>query len=230
MKFKSGVIAAASGSVGGYTFSHNRGGMYIRQRSTPVDPGSPFQNAVRDSMSSLSQSWQEVLTDGQRDGWATYAANVPLTDQFGDSRHVTALNMYIRSNSIRLTQGFSASPNAPVIFDLGPATPPGLVAVVTPTTATVSFNESDDWVGEDGAHMAVYVSRPKAPTINFFKNPYRYSGSIDGDSTTPPTTPATITLPFTYDIDEAQRMFAQFRVTRVDGRLTTPFRSTVLSA
>lgn len=204
--------------------------MYIRNRSIPTDPGSAFQQIVRNAMGSLAASWAEVLTDVQREGWETYSQNVHLQNPLGDSRAVTGLNMYIRSNSVRLARGYSAVPNAPVIFDLGAATPPAIASIPTALSCTVSFNESDDWVGEDDSYMTVYISRPKSPTINYFKNPYRYAGHVEGDSVTPPTTPATIVLPFTYDIDTAQRMFAQFRVTRADGRLSTPFRATALSA
>ena len=38
MLFKSAAFTQASGSVGGLTFAHNRGGMYTRARSIPVNP------------------------------------------------------------------------------------------------------------------------------------------------------------------------------------------------
>ena len=45
---------------------------------------------------------------------------------------------------------------------------------------------------------------------------------IEGDATTPPTSPYAATLPFT--LQAAQKSFIFGRVTRADGRLSSPFR------
>lgn len=228
--FKSGVIASASGSIGGWVFSHNRGGMYIRQRTTPTDPGSAPQVSMRNAMGALTTAWVETLTDAQRESWANYAANVSLLNPFGDPRYVTALNMFVRSNSMRQKVGETIINTAPSIFDLGTATPMSINSITAPSTVSVAYEDADDWVSEDGAHLLVFLSRPKSPTINFFKNPYQYAGKIDGDSVTPPASPQNVTSPFVYDDVTAQKVFAFFRVIRADGRMSTPFRASALTA
>ncbi|KKM06452.1 hypothetical protein LCGC14_1743870, partial [marine sediment metagenome] len=47
MLFKSGLITQGSGSIGGLTASHNRGGMYFRARTIPTNPATSFQTVVR---------------------------------------------------------------------------------------------------------------------------------------------------------------------------------------
>ena len=46
---KTTIVGPLSGSFGGLTASHNRGGQYLRQRSTPTNPNStyPFGNPAK---------------------------------------------------------------------------------------------------------------------------------------------------------------------------------------
>jgi len=53
MKFKSPILSQASGSIAGITFSHNRGGMYVRARAVPTNPGSPQQHRSEEHTSEL---------------------------------------------------------------------------------------------------------------------------------------------------------------------------------
>jgi hypothetical protein len=66
--------------------------------------------------------------------------------------------------------------------------------------------------------MFGYISRPQNITKNFFRGPYRYAGKIEGDSVTPPTSPATLVSDFPYAA--GQRAFLRVRVSRADGRLS----------
>jgi hypothetical protein len=229
MKFKSTIIGQASGSLAGSTFSRNRGGAYIRTRSVPTNPGSPQQVAVRAYMADLTSAWGDTLTPVQRAAWDNYAAQVPITDTLGEPRNIGGIGMYCRSNIPRLQAGLDRVDDAPTIFDLGEFTAPAFGTVSeSGGTAGVTFDNTDAWANEDGAAMLVSISRPQNPSINYFKGPYRYAGMIEGDSGTPPTSPASLTLPFA--VAEGQRVFGVARVSRVDGRLSLPFRFTVLGS
>ena len=54
MKFKGMIGSMFSGSSGGVTASHNRGGYYLRQRVVPSDPASTLQLKVRSAMTRTS--------------------------------------------------------------------------------------------------------------------------------------------------------------------------------
>lgn len=222
MKFKSAMVTAASGKIGGMVASRNKGGQYFRSLAIPTNPNTPEQQTTRASFGTLSQGWGQ-LTPTQRLGWDIYAFNVPVVDALGDSMTLSGFNMYLRSNTPRMNLGLPVVDDAPPTFDLGYVGPLGpFVASAASQDVTVGFTDTDNWVDEDDSALLIYISRPQNPSINYFKGPYRYAGQVDGDSTTPPTTPATITLPFPVTV--GQKIFLKMNVSRADGRLSQTFR------
>lgn len=220
MKFKSQIFTQVSGSVGGLTFGSNRGGLYTRARAIPTNPNTAAQVAARDAMSTLVDSWTNILTPTQRTSWATYALNTPVIDVFGDAKKLTGQQMYIRSNQPRIRNAIARRDDAPVIFDLGTFTGPSMViSAASPFDIVVSFDNSDSWAIASGGHLVAGASRGQNPSKNFFKSPFQTMGTIVGDPT-PPVSPATLTSPFTYA--EGQKVFATFRASQGDGRLSTP--------
>jgi hypothetical protein len=217
-----GIMTSISGSVGGVTGSHNRGGLYLRARRVPVNVNSAEQQVVRGAAGLLATAWVETLTPAQREAWETYATNVPLVGSLGDSRDVGGLPMYIRSNVARLQSGLDRQDDAPSVFDVGTFTQPAIASLTAATeTLSLAFTNTDDWAGEVGSAMLVYASRPQNPSINSFAGPYRLAGSILGAGT-PPTSPAAIVLPFPFEV--GQQVFLKVNVTREDGRYSSPFR------
>lgn len=222
MKFKPTIIGEASGSVGSLTFSHNRGGQYIRVRAIPVNPGSLFQQVVRALLAGLTSEWNSVLTPAQRDGWDQYALNVPMSDTLGEPRNVGGVAMYVRSNVPRLQAALPGVLDAPTEFNLGDFTLPVIASITAPTALSLGFTDTDEWANEDDSAMIISGSRGNNASINYFKGPYRLADSILGDAITAPTSPAAIVLPFT--LAAGQKAFIQGRVSRADGRLSSPFR------
>lgn len=229
---KGTVATAMSGSVGGITFSHNRAGMYMRNRATPVNPNTVYQQAVRSNMAALASYWNETLTQVQRDGWDLYSQNVPLINRVGDPIDVGGIGMFMRTNVVVLQTGGGGGAiiaTAPTIFNLGSYTPPSIAAITAATEMiSLAFDNTDDWANEDDANMLVFTSRPMSPAINYFKGPYRYAGRIDGDAVTAPTSPANITSPWLLDV--GQKVFIRAAVIRADGRYSADFRSGGLAA
>lgn len=221
-----GGVASYSGSIGGTVFSRNRGGAYARNRVTPINPGSSFQAVVRSLMSQLANHWAETLTPAQRSAWDSYADAVPLPNPLGDPRNVGGVGMFVRGNLIRGQVGYPDLPlveDGPVILALSAYTPPVITTITAVTQKlNLTFDNTDAWANEDEAGMVIYISRPQNPGVNFFKGPYRYADVILGDSTTPPTSPVAIDLPFT--AQAGQRVFMQCNVVRADGRAGSTFR------
>lgn len=220
MKFKSQLVSQVSGSVGGVTGAHNQGGLYFRSRAIPTNPQSAQQTAVRNALSTLSTAWSSTLTQSQRDAWETYQQNVTLTDALGEPRSVGAIGMYNRGNVPRIQAGLPRVDDGPTTFDLGSFTTVSIASPSSgsPYTVDIDFDSSDAWAQEDDAAMLVYLSRQQNSGINFFKGPYRFAGQIDGDSSTAPTSPATIQAPFSGAAGNA--VFGYVLVTRADGRLS----------
>lgn len=216
VKFGQGV-AKISGKVGGTVFAHNKGGTYARNFAVPTDPGSTFQNTVRQAMSALVERWGQILTQAQRDDWATYAANVTKLNRLGDPIHLPPIAWYTGCNTQRSQAGVAIADDAPTVFDRGEADSTLAVAASEATQQlSVTFDDALEWVDEDDGHLLVYASRPQSPATEFFKGPYRLAGTIDGDSVTPPTTPATMAAPFAFV--EGQKIFTRLVISRADGR------------
>lgn len=229
MLFKSSLLSEASGSVSGSTYSHNRYGMYIRNRSTPVNPNTDRQSSARSRFSQLAAYWNNDLTEAQRTAWRLYGSSVPMPNALGDSVYLTGFSHFLRSNCQQLQCLAAIVDDGPTIFTL-----PQPDSTVTPSiseaaqTVSFTFDTGLDWVSEDGAFIQVEMSQPRSPSRLFIGGPYRWAGDVPGNSTTPPTSPQTVPCPFV--ATEGQRVEIRFRIGRSDGRLSAPFSKTILVA
>lgn len=227
MKFKSPIITAGSGSVGGLTVAHNAGGLYFRGRSTPTDPGTAQQTLIRNAFAFLSNYWLSTLTAQQRTEWNIYASNVTVLDAFGDAIYISGFNHFMRSNVMYKKNFGSVLADGPANFNLGEFTSPVPTMSEAAQQISLTYGDADDWVSEDGACLWVYQSRPQNRTINFFKGPYQLAGVILGSAAAPPASPQLLAAVFPFVED--QRVFLRFAVSRVDGRLSASYRTFCLA-
>lgn len=230
MLFKPLLGTDLSGKVGGVVASHGPGGPYFRAATIPTNPNTVFQQVVRTAVASLTAAWNDFLTQPQRDAWEVYADNVTLVNRIGDQKNVSGLAMYVRSNVPKLQTGIARQDTAPTLFNLG------VFSTATATNATAAAQTIDIvfgadispgiWLVEAGSFMLVYVSRPQNPGINFFKGPYRFAGSVQGDPI-PPVSPFVANAQFPFVA--GQRIFTRALVSYADGRLTADIRSTTVA-
>lgn len=221
------AIAGISGKIGGVVFSHNRYGAYMRNLTTPVNPNTNRQSNARARVSLLASRWNEVLTTAQRTAWNDYASQVTVKNKVGDDVYTTGFNHYIRSNSAILACGGTIVDAAPVTLLL-PETDPTFAIAGSEATQllTITFDDTADMYDEDGAYLSIQLGLPKNTEVNYFGGPWRWAAAIEGDSVTPPSTGATIAVPFA--IAEDQKLFCQARIIRADGRVSNFFRSSVI--
>lgn len=122
-----------SGSYAGVTSSRNRFGQYVRNRSTPVNPASTFQQAVRARLSTNASAWKS-LTAIQREGWSSLGELIQRTDSLGTVYTLTGFMAYCLVNNNRLAAGDAAVSDAPA-YDL-----PDSIATITPTITVATFS------------------------------------------------------------------------------------------
>lgn len=220
----SALVSDISGKVGGNIFSRTRYGLAVRAFTKPVNVNSTLQQVARAAMAALVERWSSVLTEAQRTAWGLYGDSVTMQNKLGDSMNLTGQNMYVRSNTIRLQNGLDPIDDAPTIFDI-PDHDPSLEVAYSEASQEISvtFDGSRSWANETGGHLYVFMGSPQNPQRNFFNGPWRYAGKIDGDDTTPPTSPATISCSFA--AAEGQRIWIACRIQRADGRLSERFRA-----
>ena len=214
---------AASGKLGALVASHNSGGQYLRSRVTPVNTNTPQQQEVRNGVRTLSPQYATSLTATQRSSWEVYGENVSLRNRLGDSIKASGISHFVRSNTSRIQAGLAIIPTAPTVFDLGDSGTPGTMTLAAAGTAgTLTFSPTDAWVaGGTVNHLLLYVSRPQNIGKSFFAGPYRLAATIPGGNT---TGSVTFTSPFATGATGTQRIFAQYRITYSDGRLSSPLQ------
>lgn len=124
MKYISPLLSDARASVGGATFSKNRGGNYIRSKVAPVQPRSIAQQGARANLALFSGQWK-TLTATQRAGFAGLASGITLKDTLGNSYTPTGSQLFVGLNrnlsdavEPPITTAPSAVPNYPEITPL----------------------------------------------------------------------------------------------------------------
>lgn len=227
--FKSQVLTQASGSVGGLTYSHNAGGLYMRARAIPVQPNTAYQTQVKNALTQLVTAWTETLTAVQRNAWNLYASNVPVVNPLGDPRANSGQNWYIGANSPRLqaiaklASALTRVDAAPVIFDRSLLTTPTAVVLdVSSNNLTAAYTNTNTWATAVGGALLIYQGRPVNGSRTFFKGPWRLIGQVLG-AVAPPTSPAVIATVSTqgYAFAVGQTCYIAFAATTADGRLTS---------
>lgn len=97
-KIKFGAMMVdASGKLGGQVFAKNRGGSYIRTKTTPLNPQTTSQMSVRGIFASISAGWSS-LTEAGRQSFNNLVADYARTDIFGDIRNPSGKALYQRLN------------------------------------------------------------------------------------------------------------------------------------
>lgn len=141
MKFISPILSDARASVGGATFSKNRGGNYIRAKVAPVQPRTVAQQEARANLSAIAGTWK-TLSASQIAGWNTLAATITLKDSLGNSYSPSGIDLYVGNN-----RNLSAI---------------GETSIVDPPAQTTSFDDITPLVLTATAGTAAFTV---APTI-----------------------------------------------------------------
>jgi len=167
-----GGVAEMRGSIGGTTFARNRGGAYARNRTTPLNPASVRQSAVRATLADLSAAWSNALTASERAAWELYAANVPLLNSLGEARQVSGVNMYVRTNQLVLDCGGSRIDAAPTIFTVGPTISP--TYVLDEAADELDITDLGGFtIPAEGTYLFIAQGTPQNAGVNFFRSPFR---------------------------------------------------------
>lgn len=213
------MVADVRGSIGGTVFSRNRGGAYVRNRTTPLNPQSVRQVEVRSTLADLAQRWATQLTQAQRDAWDLYAENVLLPNSLGDPRKVSGLNMYVRSNSLLADTESTMVDDGPTTFTLGPTIVPSLSLDATDNEVTITDLGSYD-LADGAVNMLIQQGTPKNGGVQFFKSPFRRVGSANAVETTaePPYGPFSLAFP----VVAGQAVWMRTATVTDDGRVGVP--------
>lgn len=164
----SALVSDMRNKLNGSVMSKNRYGSYVRNKVTPVNPQSSFQQAVRQRLGSLSSSWRN-LSQAQRVAWAEVAKNAPFTDIFGDTKTLDGKSFFVKLNSNLLGIGQPQMDNAPILGEV-PSIALAGASAATDGAVTISI---DSTTVPAGFALKVYATPALPAQINFVKNRYR---------------------------------------------------------
>lgn len=174
----SALVSDMRNKLNGSVLSKNRYGSYIRNKVTPVNPQTSYQQSARQILGNLSSSFRE-LTASQIAQWNAKAKDFPFTDIFGDTRHLTGQTLFVKLNANLEKIGvsrISEAPN-PVGFPEYAVTS----VAVTPDTGLPDTGQeitiqTSLAAAPSGYTFAVYATPPISKSVSFIKNQFRYIG------------------------------------------------------
>lgn len=178
MKIKWGLmVTEGRGKLGGHVASKNRSGAYFRTKTSPVNPNTVAQSAVRQELAIVSKAW-DSLTEEQRNTWneAAGTGEWNRNDVFGDSRKPTGKNLFASINLVSRRVTGSALRVVPekasfasmatedvILYFLGEGTPSAIELGVQITGDVTS-----------GTIFEVQATPPVSAGRTYFKNDYRF--------------------------------------------------------
>lgn len=177
----SALVSEMRNKLNGSVFSRNRGGNYLRNKVTPLNPKTSSQVAARSRLTQFSQAWRG-LTEDQRNAWLAAVPNWARTDIFGDIVNPSGNTLYIRLNiNIALAGGTAiAVPPSPV--GASALTDLSVTVDVSSTTMEVVFAPSP----VPANHTLVIESTPAmSPGINNANSQFRVISTVAAAGTTP---------------------------------------------
>jgi hypothetical protein len=232
VKYKSAIMTEASGSVGGLTASHNKGGAYFRARVTPVNPATPRQNYARAALSGAVSAWSNTLTAAEREAWSAYAEAVPVTNTIGSTTTLTGQQQFIGQYCARDQAGLAPVLTGPTVFDTGETITQitdaegtgGNMIGLTATTMGLAFTFSNALSG--GANILIYLGSPISQGREFFKGPYQWIGLpplVAAAELSADFVPLLSTVDISPPLVVGQRRGLRARLSYSDGRLSTAY-------
>lgn len=176
---KSTLIAQASGSLAGATFSRNKGGAYMRARVRGTNPNSVSQTRARTTLSRFASEFAS-LTSAQRQTWEQYAEEAVHVNALGDPITQSAISLYIASNSLLALADLDPVNVAP-IGTTRPTIDVNEDAGVTYDVSSTAFSVGGAVVTGEGVQGTVLLFT--SPTLTSgqqsFKQRYRFAASFD---------------------------------------------------
>jgi len=182
------ILGTLRGSIGDNTFSHNRGGDYVRRRVAPTNPNTTRQQTMRTLLATLAGLWSSTLTAAQRSQWNTWAENQSKEGPLGNTINWTGINGYVSCNCHLLDAADTRIDAPPIVVS-----PTGLltasVDISALTTADVTFTATPLAANHK---LVMFMSTPQSGAAE----PNLAQCRIVGYSTAAQASPWAASLPF----------------------------------
>lgn len=217
------LVVDGRGKLGGQVLSKNRTGNYIRNKVTPVNPRTSFQQTARQELGALSSQWKN-LTESQRDAWRGAVAQYMKTNVFGDSVEPTGKNLFVGLNrnlvNVRETPiNLPAAPQELPVLELN--------SVTTPDGAlTVSTNDLSTYTD---VAVLLFATPSLSPGVNFVESEFRMIGVFDASDTATPLDASTFYADRFGGMVDGQKLFVRLvLVSTISGQKGVPVKGSTI--
>lgn len=169
-----GGAADMRGSIAGNTYSRNKAGAYVRNRTKPVNPNTVSQSFNRVRFGAQSSTWT-ILSPTEQASWNALASGATRLNRLGQPYTPSGRQLYMESANNLALIGVTPFAMAPINADI-PAGPE-----YTSVLTVVEDGELNLLTLFDGAALAgfelVIKATPQAPGPKTnFSNQYRNIG------------------------------------------------------
>lgn len=161
------IVVAMSGKLGGHVFAKNRGGAYMRTKTTPSNPQTPAQMSVRGAFAAISSSWS-ALTESARATFNGFVASYSTTDIFGDIKNPSGKTLYQRLN-----QNLSNSGQPLITLCVAPLEVPFASVITAQYQIAAGKFDVDTANDTTGTELLVFATPPLSQGTKFVKNKLR---------------------------------------------------------
>lgn len=181
MRIKWGALVVdGSGKLGGHVAAKNKGGNYMRTKTTPANPQTVSQQEVRNRLTGLAQAWRG-LTQVQRDAWNSAVNDFKAIGLFGDTIVPSGFNLYCKLNANLLLIGEAAIDTPPVPSAVGALTTLSFTMANAVPAMSVTFADALTADQKLILEATTGVSQGK----NFVKSEFRVIGVMDNGDVSP---------------------------------------------
>jgi hypothetical protein len=160
-------------------FAQNKGGNYVRTKTTPTNPQTTAQSAVRSIFADISTSWSG-LTDVQRETFNSVVPAYAKTNVFGDLKIPSGKALYQRLNQNLGITNQSAISSAVNPLPIATATLNSVIGIVAGPVLQVNLAGTCT-----GSKVIIYATPPMSAGTKFVKNKLRVidiqTGGVDDE-------------------------------------------------
>lgn len=174
-----GLAQDVRGSQNGLTFSRNKGGAYVRQKVSPVQPVSEFSSRARAIFAALAQRWATDLTQSQRQAWIAFASTHTFVNVFGDAITLSGIAMYQSVNRALGQVGKPYIDDPPETFSVPAITDSAIAGTVDGgvLTALTQTSHASDTPPTDYT-VYVFATPPLPPGVTPQKSDFRLINAV----------------------------------------------------
>jgi hypothetical protein len=157
-----------SGKVGTGVYAKNRGGLYLRNKVTPANPNTSYQQTARAYLTLASAAWKN-LTDAKRLAWEALALQIKAVNRVGIEYARSGFSVFVSCYCNAKWIGASPLSDAPAL-------------ILGATLLTLTVTNDGDSIGvaftptpvPTGNKLMIYACPPVSAGVSFVKSEYRF--------------------------------------------------------